>query len=101
MPPLPCVGLKLALLPCIMRHPETIRMPTPEEQARTLIDAKLAASGWIVQTYKEMNLGAGPGLAAPEFPGAHGPADYLLYVDAKAIGVVEAKPVGCTLKGVE
>src|SRR5687767_9697586 len=48
-----------------------------------------------------MNLGAGPGLAVTEFPGAHGPADYLLYVDAKAIGVVEAKPVGHTLKGVE
>ena len=34
-------------------------------------------------------------------PGAHGEADYLLYVDGKAIGVVEAKPVGYTLKGVE
>lgn len=74
---------------------------TPEEQARDLIDAKLAASGWIVQTYKQMNLGAGPGLAVTEFPGAHGEADYLLYVDARALGVVEAKPVGHTLKGVE
>ncbi len=26
-------------------------MPTPEEKARELIDAKLGASGWIVQTY--------------------------------------------------
>jgi hypothetical protein len=40
-----------------------------------------------------MNLGAGAGLAITEFPGAHGPADYLLYVDGKAIGVVEAKPL--------
>src|SRR5205823_8116645 len=76
-------------------------MATPEEQARQLIDAQLAASGWIVQSYKDMNLAAGPGLAVNEFPGAHGPADYLLYVDARAIGVVEAKPVGHTLKGVE
>ncbi len=76
-------------------------MPTPEEQARELIDAHLKASGWIVQTFKHMNLGAGPGLAVTEFPGAHGQADYLLYVDGKAIGVVEAKPVGHTLKGVE
>ncbi len=76
-------------------------MPTPEEQARELIDAHLKASGWIVQTFKHMNLGAGPGLAVTEFPGAHGEADYLLYVDGKAIGVVEAKPVGYTLKGVE
>ncbi len=76
-------------------------MPTPEEQARELIDAKLTASGWVVQAYKHMNLAAGPGLAITEFPGAHGEADYLLYVDGKAIGVVEAKPVGHTLKGVE
>jgi type I restriction enzyme R subunit len=76
-------------------------MPTPEEQARELIDANLLASGWIVQTFKHMNLGAGTGLAVTEFPGAHGEADYLLYVDGKAIGVVEAKPVGHTLKGVE
>ncbi|MBK9187316.1 MAG: restriction endonuclease subunit R, partial [Phycisphaerales bacterium] len=74
---------------------------TPEEQARVLIDAALTASGWIVQAYRDMNLAAGPGLAVTEFPGAHGPADYLLYVDAKAIGVVEAKPVGHTLRGVE
>jgi type I restriction enzyme R subunit len=76
-------------------------LPTPEEKARELIDAKLTVSGWIVQTYKHMNLAAGPGLAITEFPGAHGEADYLLYVDGKAIGVVEAKPVGHTLKGVE
>jgi len=54
-------------------------LPTPEEQARELIDSKLAASGWIVQTH--MNLAAGPGLAVAEFPGAYGEADYLLYVD--------------------
>ena len=74
---------------------------TPEQESRKRIDAKLASSGWIVQTYKEMNLGAGPGLAVSEFPGAHGPADYLLYVDGKALGVVEAKPEGHTLTGVE
>jgi type I restriction enzyme R subunit len=66
-----------------------------------MIDAKLKASGWVVQTYNQMNLAAGQGLAITEFPGAHGEADYLLYVDEKAIGVVEAKPVGHTLKGVE
>ncbi len=73
----------------------------PEQAARELIDAQLQLAGWCVQSYSEMNLGAGPGLAIREFPGAHGPADYLLYVDAKAIGVVEAKPVGHTLRGVE
>jgi type I restriction enzyme R subunit len=74
---------------------------TPEGNARKFIDQKLIQSGWLVQTYRDMNLAAGPGLAITEFPGAHGPADYLLYVDAKAIGVVEAKAVGHTLRGVE
>lgn len=73
---------------------------TPEENARELIDAKLVASGWVIHSYRDMNLDAGPGLAITEFPGAHGPADYLLYVDGKAIGVVEAK-ASPTLKGVE
>jgi type I restriction enzyme R subunit len=74
---------------------------TPEQAARESIDAQLAASGWNVQTWKEINLAAAPGLAITEFPGNHGPADYLLYLDGKAIGVVEAKPVGTTLTGVE
>ncbi len=50
-----------------------------------------------------MNLYAGRGVAVREFglkPG-HGAADYLLYVDQKAAGVVEAKPLGHTLTGVE
>ena len=75
--------------------------PTPEQTARELIDAKLTAAGWLIQSYCDMNIAAGPGLAVTEFPGAHGEADYLLYVDGKAIGVIEAKPIGHTLKGVE
>ena len=50
-----------------------------------------------------LNLSAARGVAVREFglkPG-HGTADYLLYVDGKAAGVVEAKPVGHTLTGVE
>lgn len=47
-------------------------MSTPEQSARELIDAQLTASDWSVQTYREMNLGAGLGLAVAEFPGAHG-----------------------------
>src|SRR5437763_753926 len=31
----------------------------------------------------------------------HGEADYLLFVDGKAAGTVEAKPEGYTLRGVE
>jgi hypothetical protein len=36
-------------------------MPTPEEQAREIIDQKLIAAGWVVQDYKQLNLGAGSG----------------------------------------
>src|SRR6185436_15538571 len=49
----------------------------------------------------EMNISAGLGVAVREFPLATGFADYLLYADGKAIGVVEAKPEGHTLTGVE
>ena len=31
----------------------------------------------------------------------HGRADYLLYVDKRVVGVIEAKPDGTTLSGVE
>lgn len=47
-----------------------------------------------------MSLGAGLGVAVREYPLATGPCDYLLFVDRKACGVVEAKPEGNTLSGV-
>lgn len=75
----------------------------PEEEARKQIDKMLVRSGWKVQDAPETNLHAGPGVAIREFPlrSGHGFADYLLYVDGKAVGVVEAKPEGSTLTGVE
>lgn len=48
-----------------------------------------------------MHITAGPGVAIREFPLSTGHADYMMYADAKAIGVVEAKPKGHTLTGVE
>ena len=42
-------------------------MPTPEALARQIIDQKLTAAGWIVQDFKALNLGAGPGVAVREF----------------------------------
>ena len=74
---------------------------TPEERARVLIDGQLAACGWAVQDFRQLNISAGPGVAVREFPLSSGEADYLLYVDGRAVGVVEAKPEGHTLKGVE
>ena len=47
-----------------------------------------------------MNLYAGRGVAVREFPLQTGYADYLLFVDRKAAGIVEAKAEGMTLSGV-
>lgn len=68
-----------------------------------MIDSQLAAAGWVVQDGKMKNLFAGDGIAIREAvmaPG-HGRADYLLYVDKRVVGVIEAKPVGTPLSGVE
>src|SRR3972149_9590184 len=72
----------------------------PEEKARQKIDQQLAAAGWVVQDLKELNLGASLGIAVREFPLKTGDADYLLFVDRKAVGVIEAKPEGTTLSGI-
>jgi type I restriction enzyme, R subunit len=74
---------------------------TPEEKARQEIDRQLDQCGWLLQDRLEMNISAGPGVAVREFPLIIGEADYLLYAAGKAIGVVEAKPRGHPLIGVE
>jgi len=78
-------------------------MANPELKAREEIDRLLRAAGWAVQDVAAANLHAARGVALREFalnPG-HGFADYLLYVDGKACGVIEAKKQGSTLTGVE
>jgi type I restriction enzyme R subunit len=74
---------------------------TPEELARQDIDRQLAQCGWQVQNRDEMNISAALGVAVREFPMLTGEADYLLYAAGSAIGVVEAKPKGHALLGVE
>lgn len=64
---------------------------TPEQKARAIIDKKLEQSGWQVQDYRKINLGAAPGIAVREHPTDTGPADYILYVNRIAVGVIEAK----------
>lgn len=78
------------------------RLPA-EARARVLIDQQLIQAGWQVQDRKDLNLFAGQGVAAREAimkPG-HGRVDYLLYVDKAVVGVIEAKPTGTPLSGVE
>src|SRR5579871_5029205 len=78
-------------------------MMTPEAQARANIDVALAGAGWGVQDRRAVDLGAARGVAVREFPlgRGYGEADYLLFVEGRAVGVVEAKPEGTTLIGVE
>ena len=56
-----------------------------------------------MQDMAALNVHAVRGVAAGEFPllYGHSTADYLLYVDGRAAGVVEAKHEGHTLTGVE
>ena len=76
---------------------------TPEARARVEIDRMLDVAGWAVQRGAEVNLAAARGVSVREFrlKRPHGQADYLLFVDRKAVGVIEAKKEGETLTGVE
>ena len=85
-----------------------------EQAARKTIDELLGKAGWHVCDVSDADRHASRGVAIREFPLAapafanpgHGRADagyadYLLYVDGKAAGIIEAKKVGATLTGVE
>jgi len=63
----------------------------PEQKARDRIDRMLAASGWVIQDKSGLNPNAALGVAVREYPTDVGPADYVLFVDRKAVGVIEAK----------
>ncbi len=76
-------------------------MPSPENQARENIDALLEHCGWQVQDKSSVNLQAARGVAVRELSFKTGEPDYTLFVDGKAIGTIEAKPVGHSLIGVE
>ncbi|SHH25370.1 DEAD/DEAH box helicase family protein [Bradyrhizobium erythrophlei] len=71
----------------------------PEDRARSLIDRRLVACGWLIQSKADMNLGAGLGVAVREFQTASGPVDYGLFVGRRLCGVIEAKAEGTTLSG--
>jgi type I restriction enzyme R subunit len=61
-----------------------------------LIDEQLRASGWRVSDASELDLIRHPASAVREgrMKRGHGQVDYLLYVDHKIVGVIEAKPEG-------
>ena len=63
----------------------------PEQIARDHIDKQLIACGWVIQSVKQINLNSGLGVAVKEYLTDVGPADYVLFVDGKPCGVIEAK----------
>jgi hypothetical protein len=66
---------------------------TPEQKSRQQIDQRLTRCGWLVQDYADMDITAGRGVAVREFPLKTGVADYMLYADGFAIGVIVAASV--------
>jgi len=72
--------------------PPATKNQNPEQIARNQIDVKLAEAGWHVQKKDSIDFNAGLGIAVREYPTDIGPADYVLFVDRKAVCVIEAKP---------
>ena len=73
---------------------------TPEQRARRNIDNMLEAAGWRVQNHAGHNTAAALGVAVREYPLTEDQrADYLLFINGAAVGVIEAKPEGTTLSG--
>ncbi len=64
---------------------------TPEAKARQQIDQKLGLAGWTIQDMQQLNLAAAEGVAVREYPTDTGPADYVLFVNREAVGVIEGK----------
>lgn len=64
---------------------------TPETKARQQIDQKLEQAGWVIQDMKQLNLGAAVDVAVREYPTDTDPADYVLFVNRQAVGVIEVK----------
>jgi len=63
----------------------------PEQLARNEIDTALVRSGWVIQNKKSINLAAVVGIAVCEYQTNVGPTDYILFVNKKPVGIIEAK----------
>lgn len=75
---------------------------TPEQKSRQNIDTLLIKAGFIVQNRDEFGRTANLGVVVREFAMSDGSfADYLIFIDGKACGVIEAKKAGLSLSGVE
>lgn len=64
---------------------------TPEQIARDNIDRQLEKCGCVIQNKKRINLNDGICVAIREYSTEVGPADYVLFVDGKPVGIIEVK----------
>ncbi len=71
---------------------KTTMNQTPEQIARDRIDQLLTQASWVVEDKKAIDFQAGPGIAVREYQTDVGPADYALFVNKRAVGIIEAKP---------
>jgi type I restriction enzyme, R subunit len=76
--------------------------PDPEALARSQIDDLLARAGWALRDFTQADIHAARVSQFMSFRlRGCGFADYLLYVDGKSAGVIEAKKQGVPLTEVE
>lgn len=68
-----------------------VKNQNPEQIARDKIDEMLRQAGWVVQSKSRVDLSANKGVAVREYQTDVGPADYVLFVDRKPVGIIEAK----------
>ena len=66
---------------------------TPEQKARIEIDKQLIECGYVLQDMSEINPSASKGVIVREHPTDTGPVDYLIFIDKKPVGVIEAKEI--------
>ncbi|MDQ3022549.1 MAG: type I restriction endonuclease [Bacteroidota bacterium] len=62
-----------------------------EQIARDNIDRLLNESGWQIQDKDNINLSSCMGVAVKEYRADTGIADYVLFVEGKPVGTIEAK----------
>lgn len=74
----------------------------PENKARhELINPKLKKAGWDIQDYKTADVHRSKGVAVEFFKIGQDEADYVLFINGMAVGIIEAKKEGETLIGKE
>ncbi len=63
----------------------------PEQEARDNIDKQLNAAGWAVQDKDKIDWNESIGIAIRGYQTNVGPTDYVLFVERRPVGIIEAK----------